>query len=95
MEKEKEKENISNKLAAYLTIIFSTVAIVVTIIIFHQSTTLSADKRVYFTGVLAVCGLGLYAVIFVSRAHGDALVIFCMLANFISGLTLGLAINYT
>jgi len=82
------------RVTSYVAVIFTIISVIVTIVVFHSSESLTADRKIYFSGILGVCTIGLLIVIFVSQKEPVALSIFSTLALYLSALTLGLSITY-
>lgn len=87
---------ISNVISinSYIGIALSMIAVGITAGIVFISTTLTSDRKIFFSGILFVATIGLQIVICISRSDPTILLILTTLSTFISALTLGLSIQY-
>jgi len=94
LERKDRRISVAIGISAWIGFVFSFVALAVTAAVLFTSTTLSPDKKVFFVGVLLVCGLALQLVVCISRNEPVALLLFTQLSGFVCALSLGLSISF-
>lgn len=93
---ERKAQRVSDALliSGWLGFIISLVSIAVIAAVLFTSTTLSQDKKVFFSSILGICTLGLLAAVILVRRDPIALLFGTQFLGFISALGLGLSITY-
>ena len=93
----RQLNHISNVISiiAYIGVLLSLISSAVACAIFFVSTTLAPDRKIFFSGILGVCTLGLQIVIYLSRSDPSSLLIFTAVSIYLGAFCLGLAIKYT
>jgi hypothetical protein len=93
-----ERENRKLKrlvtVSSYAKTALSVITAIVALIVVNLTTSLTPDRKVFFTTILGVCIVGVFVVVFVSRSEPIALVIFSSAALYITPLTLGISLVY-
>ena len=77
-----------------LVVVMSFACILILSVIIVFSATLTKEKKIFLGTVMGVLLLGSQVVLCVSRRDPNTLIIFSIIASFVSGLCLGLAVWY-